>query len=245
MRPSVPDVHITDSQDAEFAAYRPFAFQSIVGFFFGILSPLAFVNEGFWLAPVVGLIFSWWALRRIARGDAVTTGRRLAQIGFVLSLVFLVAAPTDMLVYRRAVCSEARHVSEIWFRYLTHGEPQKAFQLVIPPQMRQTSDEKLWDSYNSDARLQGGLKNYVQNPLVRTLLALGPRATVRFYETAEQKDEDRVVLVTSLFAVTYEEEGEKKSFFVSVQAMRMRLPDGSAEWRIIDTKGGIKPDGWE
>ena len=27
MRPSVPDIHITDPQDAELAAYRPLAFR--------------------------------------------------------------------------------------------------------------------------------------------------------------------------------------------------------------------------
>ena len=88
------------------------------------------------------------------------------------------------------------------------------------------------------------LEGYVEMPPVRTLLALGPRAVVRFYETVSQWHGGNDDLVESLFAVTYEEGGEKKSFFVDVQAYRRKLADGSAGWRILQTKGGVKPEGW-
>ena len=245
MRPSVPDVHITDSQDAEFAAYRPLAIQAIAGFLFGLLSPLALVNTAFWLLPAIGLLFSWWALRRIHRGEAATTGRRLARIGFTLSLLFLVAAPTDWLVYRRVVRNEARQFCTLWFNYLAAGEPQKALQLTVPPQMRQPFGENLWPYYRNEARARTGLEGYVQSPLIRTLLALGSsRAMVRFYETADQSQWNNDDIVDSVFAVTYEDEGEKKSFFVSVKAARMKLADGSADWRLLAADGGIKPEAW-
>lgn len=246
MRPSVPDVHITDSQDAEFAAYRPLAIQAIVGFLFGLLSPLALVNTAFWLLPAIGLVFSWWGLRRIRRGEAATTGRRLARIGLVLSLLFLVAAPTDLLVYRRMVRKEAQQFCTLWFGYLAAGEPQYALQLTVPPQMRQPLDEDLWNFYRNDARAKMGLENYVKAPLVRTLLALGSsRAMVGFYETAGQSKWNNDDVVDSVFAVTFEEEGEKKSFFVSLKAARMKLADGTADWRLLATDGGVKPEGWE
>jgi hypothetical protein len=246
MRPSVPDVHITDSQDAEFAAYRPLAVQGVVGFLFGLLSPLALVNTAFWLLPVIGLSLSWWALRRIHRGEAATTGRRLARIGLVLSLLFLVAAPTDWLVYRRMVRNEARQFCTLWFGYLAAGKPQKALQLTVPPQMRQPLGENLWAYYRNEARARMGLENYVQSPLVRTLLALGSsRAMVRFYETTGQSQLGNDDVVDSVFAVTYEDEGEKRSFFVSLKAARMKLADGSADWRLLTTDGGVKPKGWE
>jgi hypothetical protein len=48
MRPSVPDIHITDSQDAEFAAYRALPSQAVVGLLLGLLSPVAWLDPFFW-----------------------------------------------------------------------------------------------------------------------------------------------------------------------------------------------------
>jgi hypothetical protein len=244
MRPSVPDVNITDPQDAEYAAYRPLAVQAVVGLLFGLSAPLALLDPAFWLAPVIGLFFCTWALRRIKRGEAAPTGRKLAWAGLALSLLFLVAAPTDWLVYRRIVRNEAQQFSMLWFRYLTHGAPQKAHQLTVPPQSRQPLGENLWSFYGKNARMRKTLEGYVELPLVRTLLALGPRAMVRFYETAGQSHGGNDDVVESVFAVTYEDEGEKKSFFVNVQAYRTELADGSAGWRILNAGGGVKPEGW-
>ncbi len=244
MRPGVPDVHITDSQDAEFAAYRPLAVQAVLSLLLGLLAPLAMLSSMFWLVPAIGLFFGNWALRRIKRDPAALTGRKLAWAGLSLSLVFIVAAPTDWLVYRRIVRNEARQFSTLWFRYLTHDEPQKAHQLTLPPQSRQPLGENLWGFYGSNSRARGSLEGYVKTPLVRTLLALGPRAMVRFYETVDQSHDDNDDVVELLYAVTYEEEGERKSFFVAVGALRTKLPDGSADWRILQTAGGAKPEGW-
>jgi hypothetical protein len=246
MRPSVPDVHITDSQDAEFAAYRPLAVQAVVGLIFGLLAPLALLNSVFWAVPAIGIFFSGWAIRRIERDPAALTGRKLAWVGLSLSLLLIVAAPTDLLVYRRIVRGEARRFSDLWFRYLTHGEPQKAHQLTVAPQTRQPLDEHLWGFYRNTPPSRKALEGYVKSPLVRTLLALGPRASVRFYETAGQAHDDNNDVVELLYAVTYEgEEGERKSFFVDVSALRTKLADGSAGWRILQAGGGAKPDGWQ
>jgi hypothetical protein len=244
MRPSVPDVHITDSQDAEFAAYRALAVQSVVGLIFGLLSPLALLSTAFWALPAIGVFFGGWALRRIKRDPAALTGRKLAWAGLSLSLLFAAAAPADVLVYRSIVRDEARQFSSLWFRYVTRGEPEKAFQLTLPPQTRQPLNDDLWGYYRNNPKASQGLEGYVKMPLVRTLLALGPsRAVVRFYDIANQVHEDDEDLVELLYAVTYEEDGEKKSFFVAVQALR-RPVDGSADWRIYQVGGGVKPEGW-
>jgi hypothetical protein len=243
MRPGVPDVHITDSQDAEFAAYRPLVVQAVIALLFGLLAPLALLSPVFWIVPAIGLFFGSWALRRINRDSTALTGRKLAWAGVSLSLLLMVAAPTDWLVYRRVVRDEARQFCTLWLRYLTHDEPQKAHHLTISPMARQPLDGDLWGFYRNDARARTSLEGYVKLPLVRTLLALGPRAMVRFYETAGQSQDGDTDVVELVYAVTYEEEGERKSFFVGVQAMRMELADGSAGWRILQA-GVARPEGW-
>jgi len=177
-------------------------------------------------------------LRRIQRDPLALTGRRLAWVGLSLSLLVAAAAPTDWLIYRRIVRDEARQFSSLWLRCLTHDEPHKAHQLITPPQNRQPLNDHLWNYYRNNPRSRQSLEGYVQIPLVRTLLALGPRAVVRFYETAGQTQEDDIDVVEEVYAVTYEEEGETKSFFVVVQTLRMKLADGHADWLIGETKVG-------
>jgi hypothetical protein len=244
MRPSVPDVHITDSQDAELAEYRPLAGQAVVGLIGGLLAPLALVDPVLWSIPVLGTSFSWWALRRINRTAPAISGRRMALGGLMLSLVFLAAAPADWLVYRWMVRGEARQFSVEWFKYLAQDQPEYAHQLTTAPQARQPLDEHLWAVYRNAPRMRQELENYVKSPLVRTLLALGPKAQVRFYDTASQARDNDNDQVEQVYAVTYEEGGEQKSFFVLVRMARLKLRSGGAGWRILQTEGGYRPAGW-
>jgi len=168
----------------------------------------------------------------------------MARAGLLLSLVFAAAAPSDWLAYRRTVRDEARQFSSLWFRFLREDEPQKAHQLTMASQVRHLLDHRLWAFYRSDPRLRQQLEGYVQIPLVHTLLSLGPKAEVRFYETGSQTHENNSDTVEQLYAVTYEEEGEKKSFFVAVEMVRQKLPTGEASWRILQANGPVRPEGW-
>lgn len=243
MRPSVPDVHITDAEDTELSAYRALAGQAVVGLIIGLASPLALVDPLLYAIPIAGVLVSYWALRRIKKSDALT-GRKMAASGLLLSLVFLVATPTDWIVYRRMIRAEARQFSALWFEFLTHDQPQKALQLLQAPQQRQRLNRDLWTFYRNDAKQREQLEGYVKDPLVRTLLALGQKAEIRFFDTVEQTNDGNDDVVQQWWAVTYEEEGEKRSFFVVVNMLRQKLPSGKAEWRIYGTGLGPRPNGW-
>jgi hypothetical protein len=235
MRPSVPDVHITDSQDAEFAAYRALASQAVVGLVFALLGPLAVLDPALWAVPMLGTLFSFWALRRIKRDPQALVGRKLAWVGLTLSLLMTTAAPTDWLVCRYTIRNEARQFSSSWLQFLMHDEPHKAHQLTLTPQTRQPLTAGLWNFYRDSARSRRALETYVKTPLVHTLLLLGPRATVRFYETAGLTQEGDNDLVEQVYAVTFEDDGEKKSLLVLVQSLRTKLGDSQAGWQILTT----------
>jgi hypothetical protein len=241
---SLPPVHITDPQDAQLAEYRALAGQAVLALIFGLLSPVALIDPLLWAVPLLGLLFSVWALRRIKRYAPAMIGRKAALSALALSLLFAAAAPADWLLYRKLVGDEARQVADLWFRCLLDDQPQKAHQLTMAPQFRQPLGNKPWDFYRGNPRWRQALEDYVQLPLIRTLLALGPRALVRFYQTAGQARDNENDAVDLLYAVTYEESGERKSFFVSVRLLRTKLASGGADWRIQQTDGGVKPEGW-
>ena len=241
MRPGVPEVHITDRHDAEVAAYHALAGQAVLGLILGLLAPLALVDPAFWSIPAFGTFFGGWAIRRIKNHAGELAGRKMALAGFTLSLLFAAMAPTDWFVYRWMVRSEARQFSALWFKCLTGDEPQKAYQLTLAPPSRRALDDRLWDFYRGAPRLREALEGYVQQPLVRTLLALGPRAQVRFNQTTKQTREKGNDQVEQLYAVTYEEEGQRKSFFVCVVMERLKLDNGDADWRVVQTDGSVRP----
>lgn len=245
MRPTVPEVHITDRRDEEFAAYRAMTGQAVAGLIFGLLAPLALLDPLLWLMPALGLLFSYWALRRIKKNPQALTGRGMALTGMTLALLFAVAAPTEWLVYRAWARGEARQIAELWFQYILQNEPHKAHQLTFPPQHRQPFDGRLWDFYRNNPRMREGLQSYTAHPTARALLTLGPKARVRFYDTTAQTRSDQEDFVEQLYAVTYEEDGERKSFFVAVKLLRPKPAEGRTGWRIVSAEGGVLPEGWK
>ena len=125
MRPSVPDVHITEAQDADLAEYRPLSWQAVLGLIFGLLSPLAMIDAKLWAMPFLGVIVCHWALRRIRKFAPAMAGRKIAWAGMALSLLFAATAPADYLAYRWMVRKEARQFADMWISYVAQDEPQK------------------------------------------------------------------------------------------------------------------------
>jgi hypothetical protein len=244
MRPSVPDVHITDAQDADLATYRALTPQAVGGLIFGLLAPLAMIDPLLWAMPALGVVFSAWGLRRIRSRNGELVGRKLAWIGLVLSLLFMAAAPAEALTYQAMIRKEARQFAAQWFRYLGQEEPQKAYQLYMSPRYRQPLNDRLWQLYRSSPEQGENLKQFVKLPVVQTLLALGPKAQVRFYQTASKSRDEENDQVNLDYAVTYEEQGEQKSFFVRVRLLREEFGKRQAGWRVLNAEGGVRPDGW-
>jgi hypothetical protein len=77
---------------------------------------------------------------------------------------------------------------------------------------------------------------------VRALLEMGAKVQVRFYQTANVIQENNTDYVELWYAVTYEEEHERRSFFVLVSMQRLPLASGGVDWRILQATVK-KPEG--
>lgn len=224
------------------AEYRSVSGIAVAGLVFGTLSLGAMVDPLAWILPTVGIGFSATALVRIAGSDGSLIGRKAALVGLALSVTFGTAGPVEWFCSRWLVRREARQFTEAWFEYLRQGDPHKAHQLTLPLADRQPLDDSLWTEYQQGLRLD--LKGELKKPLVRSLLHLGDRAQVRFYQTTMQDrtgNRDRLEMV---YAVTYPDGEEKKSYLVSVRLERREIEHTThAGWRIIGADGGIRPPG--
>jgi hypothetical protein len=233
-----------DADETDVATFQSVSGLAVAGLVIGLLAPSAMLDPMFWVVPLVGIAVGAWALWQIRRRAGALVGRKAALAGLLLSVVFAAAAPTDWTVYRWRLRSEARQVADLWFECLRRQEPHKAYQLLLDPMSRRPLDERLWAVYRETPRWRDALVKYVAQPLPRTLLALGPKATVRYCECPDQGEADDKPWVQLLYAVTYDEGAGPTTFFVSVSLERTRTLDGRANWHISQALGGVRPEGW-
>lgn len=237
---SLPPVQLGESQDLELAHYRVLTGQVVVGFIFGLLSPAALLDPMLWFLPPLGLFFCVWALRRIKTNPSAMAGRKRALFGLTLSLISLVAAPTEWYAYRYILQQQARQVADTWFKALVDNRPTMANSLMPTPRKGAPAPS---------SPKAGQPHKYAQDaiagvPAATALLAMGSRARVRFYQTEEHNCRGYLDVISFIYAVTYEEKDEKKSFFVSVSVERDASPPGPPQWHIARTVSGYRPPGF-
>ncbi len=228
----------SDSQDAEVTQYRVVSGLAVAGLLLALFAPLALAHPLLWAVPAAAILMSVVALRRIAAAAPAMIGRKAALVGLVLSVLFGAIACSEWLTFRRLIDRQARQFALQWFNTLRNGEPHKTYQLSNPPESRLPLDDKLWEHYAPGTDARRNLEEYVRRSEIQSLLALGREAEARYYDT-ERIYRDTVVQV---YAVTWQEGGEKTSYFMRVTVERHPLPEtGRTYWRLLDFAGGIRP----
>ena len=234
----------TAHDDDSLTTYRSVSSGAVVGLILAVISIAAFLSPWLWLVPVAALAVCAAALVRIARAEGALVGRKAAWVGVFLATFFLTAAIVERDVYRRLLVDEARRFGAIWFAEMAAGAPQRAFVLTLPPKQRPplTTDEAVWEFYRTAPGPRRDLEVYVKDRLIKTLVALGDSAEVRYYSHAGVGESGDNEVAFPIFAVTYHENGEKKTFLVMLWLERLTLPDGRGDWQILRADGGIRPE---
>jgi len=229
-----------DSPDAEVTEYRAVCGLAVVGSIAGIAAALAMVHPVLWAVPAAGIVLSVAALWRIDR-DALV-GRKAAVAGLILSVLFGSIAPADWFTYRRLVDGEAKRFGIQWFDLLRRGEMLKSYQLKEPPDSRPPLDDRLWEKYQPGSMERAALQDYLDRAEVRSLLALGTRARVRYYDTEGHSRVGGADQVSQVFAVTTGEPGRETSYFVRLDMQRYTdNHTGRAYWQLVDFQGAVRP----
>ena len=76
-----------------------------------------------------------------------------------------------------------------------------------------------------------------------SLLVLGEKARVRYYATAHEDYAGQNDEVVQVYAVTYDDGGQTKTFFVALEMERIELESGEANWLLASTKHDLVPKG--
>jgi hypothetical protein len=220
--------------DAELARYQALSAQAVLGLAFGLLGALAVLDPLAWILPPVGLVLSLLALRRIARDAPTLGGRKLALTGLLLSILFSAAAPAEWFTYRWLVRREACQFADHWFEFLRDGQADKAYLLTLDPGFRPRMDDSLAWYFRDNPSSVSDVDRYRARPVVKKLLALGPRAEARYERTENQErhwDRDLVELV---YTVDDTGPGARLPFSVFLQLQRLRFAGaGRAGWHLF------------
>ena len=85
----------------------------------------------------------------------------------------------------------------------------------------------------------------MQTPLQRTLLALGPKATVRYYGCGGQAATEEAEIVDLVYAITYDDPQGKRPSSPTWGWSASAVDDGRADWQLIHAEAGNVPlPGW-
>lgn len=234
----------SDAPDPDAGQYQAFSSLAGAGAVLGVLSAAALLSPGFWVLPIAGLVLSAVALGRIARNAPWLSGRKTAMWGLALSLVFGTTACTNTLVFRWCACNEARQMADLWFSFLRDSKPQFAHQLEQEPDDRQPLNELLLDYYRREKRQHRALYEFANQPIIRTLMALGDRAKVRYYATEAAEPNGQAYYVRLVYAITLEDPGkEPTTFFLALHLQRARLTKAPlSDWRILRPEAPYRPE---
>lgn len=237
------------SADLEQIEYRTLTPLAVVGLILGLCSPLAFLSTLLVIVPLLGIVVSLAALRRIASSDGSVIGRPAAVVGLVLSTICASAIPAQAAGMRWLMNRQAQPIAKQWFDLLAEGNPHEALELKSPPQERRLLGSALPEYYASDETAYKTLQDFVndpRDPTVHTLLALGDKATVRYYDDAGfGRMRDGRVQIAQIYAVTFPDpENEKPTtFFVQLALEKYpAIDDFPGGWRVLESKGGVRPE---
>ncbi|MGI6415600.1 MAG: hypothetical protein ACOX1P_08030 [Thermoguttaceae bacterium] len=232
------EVRFAPPSEEEVLEYRPLCGLAVAGLILGLFSWLAILHIGFSVVALAAILAAVASMIRIARTPGMI-GRGLAVAGCFLAIFWTAAAWAKDMTHARLMDSQSREFGLLWFEFLRNNEPAKAMELGNHPAGRQPFNSTLIDYYLTDRDRYESFQGFVANPEVRALLKLGDQAQVRFYQ-AEDQDEERAVQV---FAVTYEEGGAKKTFFVRLVLHRAILADKHVSgWYVEASRGPITPE---
>jgi hypothetical protein len=107
-------------------------------------------------------------------------------------------------------------------------------------------EDNLADFYRNKQQFRDSLRQFDNEPVMRTLFALGTDAQIRFYQTLAVERQDAFDKVDQIYAVTYtDQERQRKTFFITLHMGRtVDTASGRAGWQMLHVEGDVRPPGW-
>jgi len=204
----------------------------------------------------VGLPLNAGALVQIYQQSPALLGRRAAVWGLSLSTLFLIYLPAENYFFHHFLALEARQLAQAWFQAVARRDPAAVHRIMLDPRIAVGPKTQPQAYYKANPKGAEALKKLVDEPVMRTLFALGPSALAHYYQTVSYDKADASEVVFQNFVVSFDpskldpsakQDAAKKqitSFFVTLALERVIVGDQKAKWRVVKIDGPIRPSGW-
>jgi len=212
-----------DASENEEMSYRRLNVTALVAFCLGVLSFVIYFSVWFFFVAVIGIVLALVSVWSIRRSEGLFFGLGLAHCGLALSIIALVSVSVLWPYYLYELRLEGNRFFRIWFDALQAENLPLAKGMSSPYWERPSIDdaEKWWKEQYADKWKHRSIHGYIDNKLVRTLLALGKKAEITYYKTLSSAVGDGKDTVVSIYAVTHPSaSGEKETFFVKMTGIR-------------------------
>lgn len=236
-----------DASEGDTLYTRP-SVPAVLAAFFGLGTFFVYFAPGFFFLGVIAILLSLFALWTIRNAEGALTGTAFAHFGLGSAVVALVSVVVFWSAYQYGVRREADQFFRLWFAAVQQGDiPQaKEYQKIYSHRAKASQAEEWWKAQYEEKFAHRGVHLYVEDKLIRILMAFGGQAKISYYKTlsiASERDFDEVV---SIYAVTFPtESGGMETFFIRIGGKRI-YPSGmdfkSAGWRLEGMPAFYLPD---
>ena len=219
--------------------YTRLSVLALVSACFGIASFLVYFTPWFFFLGVIAISLSLVALIAIRRSDGIVTGTSLAYTGLCSAMIALISVAVFWSAYQYGIRKEADQFFRLWFAAVQAGDIPRAkeFQSIYVNRSRASDTQSWWQEQYDDSFAHRAVHRYVDDPLVRVVMALGIEARITYHKTLFVHSGQESDIVRSVYAVTFESEsGVTETFFVQITGQRL-YPIGrtglqNAGWRL-------------
>lgn len=181
LTPSPPKIAPGSGVDNEIATYRAIVPSAVLSLICGLLAVFSFTSWAFLAFTALAFGFGLRAERRIARDPEIWTGRKMAQAGIALGLVFGLAAVTNTMVQgflrARAASQFAAQYAEVLKK---RSLEEAAWYTAMPTGREGKSPVDLFKEMTSQAPPGMPDENLASIRAVRDRLASDPAEAITF-----------------------------------------------------------------
>ncbi len=225
--------------EADVAAYRSLSSAALAAAGLGVLSFTALLHPLLLVVPLVAAVCGAVALRSIAVSTAGLSGRRLAVTGLLLAALFAAAAVGRQVSRDWIVTSRAARFGRQWLQAVIDGRRELAYEMCLPPTMRQTPGTDLVKYYGGNPEKNEALQRYFDDSPTRELAQFGAEGKLHYlgvYDAGWSPSQGDVIGLE--FRWDYREAGQPKSTRVHLVVQRkMHRRKGRGQWFVkhVDT----------
>ena len=233
----------------EETSYTRLSIPALLSVFFGLSTFLVYFSLWFFFVGVIALLLSLFALWTIRNAEGILTGTSLALFGLCCAIIALVSVACFWTAYQYGVRRESDQFFRLWFASVQQGDIPRAkeYQSLYSHRSKAANAEEWWKAQYQDKYAHRAIHQYVEEKLIRVLMALGDKAKVSYYKTLDVVSEPEADTVVSIYAVTYPAEyGNMETFFVRIAGKRMYPTQSqgfkAAGWRLEGTPAFELPE---